>query len=224
MELTDDDRPPADPLALIAQGRAAAERNLTPDPRLLLWPWGVAWLIGFTLFFLRYGPDGRVFVDLPDWLPIVALLGLIMAAGIVTGVVGARAGRQVSGPSSRQGTYYGITWSVAFTGMSVVLAQVHLPDAESTLLWSGVMVALTGALHMAAGAIWNDRNYFYLGAWVSLVNIVGVLIGPGWHSLIVAVAGGGAMLVAGLLGWLRLQRSGLQRDGQERDERRRDGQ
>ena len=56
---------------LIERERAAAERNLTPDPRLLLWPWGFAWLIGFTVYFLRFGPDGRVFVDMPDWLPLI---------------------------------------------------------------------------------------------------------------------------------------------------------
>jgi len=61
MNTTDDDLPPADPaesLRLIAQGRAAAERRLIPDPRLLLWPWGLAWLIGFGVYFLRFGPGG----------------------------------------------------------------------------------------------------------------------------------------------------------------------
>jgi hypothetical protein len=58
---------------------------------------------------------------------------------------------------------------------------------------------------MAGGAIWNDRWLFFLGAWTSVINVAGILAGPGWHSLIVAVAGGGGMLVAGLLGWLRMR-------------------
>jgi hypothetical protein len=209
MSPNDDDLPPLDPaesLALIERERAEAERSLTPDPRLLLWPWGFAWLIGFTLYFLRFGPDGRIFVPLPGWLPLVVLLGLVLAAGIVTGVTGARAGRWVSGPSASQGAMYGVSWSVAFAGMATVLARVsdYLPEPQVNLLWAGVMVGLTGALHMAGGAIYNDRPLFVLGVVVSIVNIAGVIAGPGWHSLILAVAGGGGMLIAGALAWARL--------------------
>jgi hypothetical protein len=208
MPTNDDDLPPTDPaesLRLIEREQAETERSLTPDQRLFLWPWGFAWLIGFAFYFLRFGPGGRVFVDMPDWLPTAVLLGLILAAGITTGVYGARAGRYVTGPTSRQGAMYGITWSVAFAGMTVVLSRVSdvLPDAELNLLWAGVMVALTGALHMAGGAIFSDRPLFVLGAWISAVNIIGVFIGTGWHSLIVGVLGGGGMLVAGTVFWLR---------------------
>ncbi len=197
---------PAESLRLIEQERAAAERVLTPDPRLFLWPWGVAWLIAFTVYFLRYGPDGRTFVALPDWLPLLLLMTLMMAAGLVTGVAGARAGRWVIGRSSRQSAMYAIAWSIAFTGMGTVLARVSdvVPEPQLNLLWAGIMVGLTGALHMAGGVIFIDRSLFGLGVFISLVNIVGVALGPGWHSLVLAVAGGGGMLVAGALARARL--------------------
>jgi hypothetical protein len=211
MAFTDDELPPVDPaesLRLIEQERATTERVLTPDPRLLLWPWGIAWAIGFTVYFLRFGPGDRVFVDMPSWLPLTVLMTLIIAAGITTGIVGARAGRYVSGPSTVQGAMYGITWSIAFAGVAVVLGQVSgaLPDDKLNLLWAGVMVALTGALHMAGGAMYGDRGLFALGAWTSLINVIGVFTGPGWHSLILAVGGGGGMLVAGTLQWLKRRR------------------
>ncbi|MET0418929.1 MAG: transporter, partial [Actinoplanes sp.] len=141
------------------------------------------------------------------WLPLLVLTVLMMSAGIITGIVGARSTRAVTGPSSRQGLYYGVTWSVAYFSMSVLFSQFSgaLSESQSGLLWAGGMVALTGALHMAGGAIWNDRNMFLLGAWISAVNVIGILIGPGWHALIVALAGGGGMLVAGFIGWLRLR-------------------
>lgn len=206
----DDDAPPADPAAslrLIENERARAERDLTPDPRMFFWPWGFAWLLGFALFFLRYGPDDRVFVPLPGWLPLTGLFALMIAAGVLTGVFGARVSRDLRGPSSRQGAMYGIAWSVGFAGLSVVLARVTdaLPDTDATLLWSGAMVALTGVLHMAGGAIWENRDMFVVGAWTSGVNVAGVLLGPGWHALLLAVLGGGGMLVAGFLGWKRLR-------------------
>jgi hypothetical protein len=208
MDLTEDDRPPADPLAVIAHERAEAEHRLTPDPRLFLWPWGFAWLIGFALFFLRHGPDGRVFVAMPGWLPLLSLLGLTMAAGVATGIAGAHAGRHLRGASSRQGALYGITWSVAFAGMSTVLARFNgeLPDERSALLWAGVLVGLTGALHMAGGAMMDDRNLFVLGLVISVANMVGILFGSGWHALVVAIMGGGGMLLSGFLGWLRWRR------------------
>jgi hypothetical protein len=210
MGTTDDDLPlgdPAESLALIERERAKLHRELTPDPRLMLWPWGIAWLLGFSLIFVRYGPDGRVLVDLPGWLPLVVLMVLMITAGIVTGVAGGRVSRHVSGPTTRQGLYYGVTWSVAFSGLSVLFSQFSgmLPEDQVGLLWAGGMVALTGALHMAGGALWNDRNLFFLGAWTSLINVIGILVGTGWHSLIVAVAGGGGMIVAGTIGWLRLR-------------------
>jgi hypothetical protein len=210
MTPTDDEMPlgdPAESLALIQREQSKLVRSLTPDPRLMLWPWGFAWLIGLGLYFLRFGPDGRVFADIPEWLPLVVLMGLLIAAGITTGVAGARSSRHMSGPSSRQGMMYGFTWSIAFFGMSVVFSQIsgYVTDDRLGLLWAGGMVALTGALHMAGAAIWNDRPLFFLGAWTSVINIIGVFAGPGWHSLIVAIAGGGGMIVAGLIAWLRLR-------------------
>ena len=88
------------------------------------------------------------------------------------------------------------------------LAQVsgQLPPAASNLLWAGAMVALTGALHMVGGAVFRDRTLFALGLWTSIINVVGVVFGSGWHSLIVAVGGGGGMFLFGYLSWRRLPR------------------
>jgi hypothetical protein len=206
----DDDRPlddPAESLRLIREERANLVRTLTPDPRLMYWPWGVAWLVGFGLIFLRFSPGGRVLVAMPAWLPSTVLIVLLVGAGIITGIVGGRVGRHVAGPSSRQGLLYGLTWSIAFTSMSIVFSQFadELSDARQSLLWGGGMVALTGALHMAGGAMWNNRSLFVLGAWTSAVNVAGILFGVGWHPLIVAVLAGGGMFVLGQIGWQRLR-------------------
>jgi hypothetical protein len=203
--IDDDFDDPADALRLIEREQAHLERELTPDPRLMYWPWGIAWLIGSVLFFLRYGPDGRVSVEMPAWLPLVALTALMIGAGITTGVVGTRSARQVDGPSSRQGAMYGFTWSVGFTALAIVFSRLspELPEELMGILWAGGMVTLVGVLYMAGAAIWDDRTMFVLGAWISVVNVVGVLIGPGWHALVLAIAGGGGLLVAGLIAWLR---------------------
>jgi hypothetical protein len=181
---------PGDALRLIEREQGNTMRHVTPDPRLMYWPWGLTWLISF---------------GLPTWVPLAALTGLLIAAGIFTGIVGARSSRDIAGRSSRQGLMYGISWSAGFTSLAVIFGRVSesLPETLLGLLWGGGMVALVGVLYMAGSAIWDQRDMFVLGAWISVVNVIGVLWGPGWHALVLAVAGGGGLLVAGLLGWLR---------------------
>ncbi|SCF11129.1 hypothetical protein GA0070216_105118 [Micromonospora matsumotoense] len=201
---TDGDTAPldaADAMRLIREQRASTARRLEPDPRVHYWPWGFAWLIGFGIYFLRFSPDGRTLVAMPAWLPLTLLFVLLAAAAAVFGVGSARAYRHVAGESARRGSWYGASWGLGFLSLSLILGRVtdSLPHDLAGLLWSALSVALTGALHMAGGAIWLDRTLFRLGVWLTAVNIVGVLAGPGWHALVVSVAGGGGMLVAGAL-------------------------
>ncbi|MEU8166188.1 transporter [Micromonospora sp. NPDC049004] len=207
----DDDRPPADAataLQLIRDQRAATVSRLEPDARLIYWPWGVAWLVGFGLFFLRYSPDGRVLVRLPDWLPLTALFALLVAAGAIQAVAGARAYGQVTGDSARRGRWYGWAWALGSVSVYAAVGRVseHLPHDLAGLLWSAAAVGLTGALHMAGGAIWLDRDLFRLGVWISVINVVGAIAGPGWHALVISVAGGAGILVAGTIARLRQRR------------------
>ncbi|MFG3553754.1 transporter [Micromonospora sp. NPDC047557] len=207
----DDDRPPADAataLQLIRDQRAATVSRLEPDARLLYWPWGVAWLVGFGLFFLRYSPGDRVLVRLPDWLPLTALFALLVAAGAIQAVAGARAYGQVTGDSARRGRWYGWAWALGSVSVYAAVGRVsdHLPHDLAALLWSAAAVGLTGALHMAGGAIWLDRNLFRLGVWISVINVAGAIAGPGWHALVVSVAGGVGILIAGTIARLRQRR------------------
>lgn len=208
MHSDDDDTPPADPAAalrLIQEQQASASRQLYPDLRFYYWPWGVAWLVGFALFFLRFGPDGRVFVDLPEWLPLTVLFTLLAGAGAISGIAGARAYGQVTGDSNRRGAWYGIAWFLGYLTMAVTNSQIsdHLPEDLAGLLWAGSAVGLTGALHLAGAAVWLDRGLLVLGTWIIVINVVGLLAGPGWHALVIAVAGGGGMLIAGTVTWGR---------------------
>lgn len=203
-----EDQPPASPaetLRVIEQQRAAAVRQLKPHPLMFHGPWGTAWLLGFGLLFLRFGPDGRVFVPMPEWVPLVSLFVLLLGAAVVSGVWTGRTFRHVHGRSSVQGTMYGFAWAIAFTAMGVTISRFSglLADPQVGLLWATVAVGLTGALHMAGGAIWEDRKLFTLGAWITIVNVVGTVLGPGWQALIISLAGGGVMLALGFASWIR---------------------
>lgn len=206
----DDDPPPTDAAAalrLIEDQRSATARRLNPDARLLYWPWGIAWLVGFGLFFLRFTPGERELVRLPSWLPLIALFALLLIAAAIQAVVSTRAYGQVSGDSARRGQWYGCAWALGPLSVYAGLGRIfeHLPHDLAALLWSATAVGLTGALHMAGGAIWLDRDLFRLGVWISVINLIGAIAGPGWHALVVAVAGGGGILVAGALARQRQQ-------------------
>src|SRR5690606_2748185 len=145
---------------LIEQRRAEASRKLSPDPRLLYWPWGVSWLGGFALLFLRYGPDGRVLLDMPAWLPLTTLYALMFAAFLTSGISRARSARHIRGASQAKGMLYGSAWLLGFTGIAVTAGRVsdHLPADLIGLLWAALSVSFVGAMYLAGGAIWGDRH------------------------------------------------------------------
>jgi hypothetical protein len=192
-------------LRLIEAQRDAAVRSLSPDPRLIYWPWGLAWLIGFGLLFLRHGPHEQVRVNMPDELPLAMLFALMIIAFLVSGFAGARANRQITGDSSVRGLRYGLSWLAGFAGNAAVCAHFSklLPPPEVSLLWAATSVGLVGVLYLAGSATWQSPDLFVLGIWLTISNIAGVLAGPGWHSLVISVAGGGGLLVAGFVARLR---------------------
>ena len=193
-------------LALLTEQQETARRRLDVDPVAFLVPWGLAWLGGYGLLFLRHGPDDRVVVEMPSWLPVAVLYTLLVAAGILSSVAGHRATRGVAGASMERGVMYMWSWFVAFAGFGVLGPRFEpfLPDAEFGLLMGSLPVFITGILYMSGGAVWRDRSQFAFGVWLSVVNAAGVLAGPGWHSLLVSVLGGGGMLAGALC--LRLRR------------------
>ena len=119
----------------------------------------------------------------------------------MSGVAGARASRQISGTSSVKGGMYGASWGLGFTGVAAIASRLspYLPEPQVGLMWAAASVGLVAVLYMAGGAVWHAKELFVLGLWVGLVNIVGVLIGPGWHSLVISLAAGGGLIVFGAI-------------------------
>ncbi|MEV4137402.1 transporter [Dactylosporangium sp. NPDC049742] len=213
MTPVDDDAPPASPaesLALIQQERTAVTSTITPNPLVYYLPWGLAWLVGYGLLFLRFGPGGRVFVDLPEWLPLVVLFAAMAAAMVSTLVASVRRGRGVEGRSSWQGTAYGIAWFLAFAGVGSTTGRFvrYLPQDEQGLLWACVSVGTVAVMYMTGAAIWLSRDMFVLGAWLTVINIAGVALGPGWHSLLISAGGGGGLCLLAVVFWWRGRRRG----------------
>lgn len=203
----DDEAPtsPADSLRVIQELRTATERSLSPDPRLTYWPWGAAWLIGFGLLYLRHGPHERPLWNVPASLPLAVLCILMIIAFVISSVAGARASRAIRGESATKGLMYGFAWFLGFAAFMTIAGRFSdlLPPAERGLMWAAIPVGLVSVLYLAGGAVWNAPELFGLGCFIGVVNIAGVIAGPGWHSLAIAIAGGGGLILGGFLAWLR---------------------
>lgn len=200
-EPDDDHLTPRESLQLIAEQQDRANRTLGGDGLSYWAPWGITWLISFGLFFLYYGLDGTPYVDMPQSLPLIVLFSLMLVAIAWTTLVGIRSTRHIQGPSNVQGMAFGFSWAFGFlTVVSIcVYFRDFIPDDEIGLLWAGLSVGVTGLLYMAGAAIFQIWSMFGLGLWITVINAIGIAAGPGWHALLTAVAGGGGMLVTGLV-------------------------
>jgi len=199
---------PEDSLAVITAQQRLAQRRLELDPVHAYVPWGIAWLVGYGLFFLRFGPDERIFVSMPEWLPLAVLLTLLGLAGLVTGIAGARAYRGIAGESSERGVMYGLAWALATFGFIALAGRFEseLSEPLAGLLWGTLPVLITATLFMSGGAVWRDRQQFGVGVWLVAVLVLALVLGPGWHSLVIAVLGGGGFLGAATVSAVRRQR------------------
>ena len=56
---------------------------------------------------------------------------------------------------------------------------------------------------MVTGAVYGQRGQVWLGVWILATNLVATALGGEWYSLVMAIAGGGALLAFGLATWPR---------------------
>lgn len=196
---------PEETLRLIERQQAATIKQLKGNPLLVYLPWGVAWLLGFTAFFLHYGLNGVSHLPISQGQAMTVLMcGLLVAGSVATyGIFKMQV--HARGASSIKGTMYGYAWVLGLLTMGVITARMgpQLPGAESGLLSAAISLLVVALLFMLGGALWLEKPMFFLGLWTAGVNALGVLLGPGWHALLVAVLLGGGFIVASV--WLSLR-------------------
>jgi hypothetical protein len=197
-----DDEPPLDAAAsaaLIAEQRAKVAAQTDVDGRLLLGTWGLAWLIGFGALYAVAG-DRPVL----DWSPTAAgivFVGCLVSAMVITAVHIARRTAGVHGTSAVQGAMYGWAWFLGFVAVFALpsaLGRAGADDAVVQVAMTLVPPLLVGVLYMAGAAIWRDRTQFALGAWILAMTIVASFVGAPGMLAVMALAGGGGMLVGAL--------------------------
>lgn len=189
---------PAEMLRLAEWQRQETSRRLDFADWPIYLAWGVAWIIAYGLFFLRYGAGGGAGpVPMPDAVPMIALIVLNAAAIAVTGVVVYRGTRDLEGPANRAGFFYGVAWAVGFVFVFAILGRLAagIPEQLIGMAYGGAGVGLVGLLYVAGAAVWGDRRMFLLGLWVTGANLAGIWFLPEWHTLIICVFGGVGLVV-----------------------------
>ncbi|MEW9556033.1 hypothetical protein [Nonomuraea sp. NPDC050783] len=203
MEDSDRASTPEEMLRIIEEQQATAARHIYVDPLLLYLPWGVAWLIGFTALFLHFGFDGHGYAPISqDQAVAVLVIAQLVAAPLCFFGI-SRMTLRLRGEIRAKGTMYGWTWCaglVAATVLDVRLSPLLSPQ-DAHLLWGGSMLTIVAVLYMTGGTLWSSPHMFSVGVWTAAVNVLGVLLGAGWHALLAAVLLGGGFIVAGL--WWR---------------------
>jgi hypothetical protein len=196
--------------ALIQRQQQEVHRRLGVNVALFYGPWGAAYLLGFGSVFLTY--RSAVPLRLPGIVAAVVTGVLFAAAAVVSVVYGTRAGRGVSGPSRVVGAMYGWAWALGFCALAAVnigVTRLGLPADAVTLLWSGSSLLLVGVLYLAGGALWQDRFQYGLGVWMLVTGAGSVLAGVPGNFAVLALAGGGGLLLTA--GYFTLRRPHPQR-------------
>jgi hypothetical protein len=206
----DDDAPldPAASAALIAEQRAKVEAAMDVDARVLFGAWGVAWLVGFTVLWLRDLEPPVLRMSQQAGMMVFA--ALLFAAGGVTAWHLAVKGRGIRGASARQGAMYGWSWSLSFGVVGALAYALARAGASEEVMGVAMMITsllVVGALYMAGGALWEERIQWALGAWICLATIVAAVVGLPHMYLVMAVGGGGGLLVGAAADGVRRRRA-----------------
>jgi hypothetical protein len=199
MEFTESELDPRTALDLIAATRTRTKRSLDINGALLYGAWGLAWLIGYGAIWLSV--RGHPIYRAPAAWAFLVLGACMVAALVTTMMTVGRSMQGITGSSSRSGRLYGWAWAISFCCLfSLISGLAHAGASELVIgLFASAGPALVVALiYLVSGALWNDRTMFVLGVCLALAMAIAVFFGVVTLDLILAIAGGGAFLLAAM--------------------------
>jgi hypothetical protein len=189
---------PAAMLALLQDQQKDVQRRMARFVPWILLSWAVAWGVGFGMLWLIDGARPHIAVPVQIAAPVFAVL--LVAAGVVSGVLGARSGRGIrtTRAAAFTGTVYGLTWTFGFIALFVLgsaLSYNGMPQELLSIYYPAVSLIFVGLMYVIAGAIWHAVPAIVMGGCIVLIAAVGSFFGYPTHYLVYATTGGGVFLV-----------------------------
>lgn len=206
-----DDQPlsASEMLALLDDQQRSVESQMGAFVPVIVAAWGIAWLAGFGALWLIDGPAPAFSLPAPVAVTIfVALLGGAIALSTVLGI---RSGRGVRGSSAEAftGAAYGATWMIGSLGVAG-LGQGLLANGMSSqlagLYYPCAFVIFSGVMYMLSAVIWRAVPMLVLGVWMLVIGVAAPFFGAPTHYLVLAVAGGGGLLILAAASFVHLVR------------------
>ncbi|MGY6499221.1 MAG: hypothetical protein ACXIUP_13460 [Microcella sp.] len=199
---------PAAALALVQRQQAALERDQLGGIPVILLVWGVAWLVGFGALWSGYA-GGNPWFQVPLTVAGIVFAVFLVAAMGISAWIGMRLNRGVRGPSNFSGAVYGIAWPIVGFGawlMGVALARNGMDSELQSLFFPAIFALVAGVMYVMGAAIWRSLDQLVLGLIILVAGTVAPFFGAPTNNLVMAVLGGGAFLIAGLVMHINLQR------------------
>jgi hypothetical protein len=181
-------------LTLIDEQRQRTQRSVVPSAALLYGVWGAAYLVAYLgLWLVRDSESGSA-----AFVAGYVVYGASLAAALV--VTALHIGRRVAGvrgESTTAGRRHFLTWIAAFGGYAA-----DLPDEVFRLVSTLLPPLLVGVIYMAAAASEGDPLLFRTGLWLAIAAGAAALADSPAHLLVMAVLGGGGLLVAAAVAFM----------------------
>jgi len=202
-----EDLSPRQALDVYLQQSKKASLDLSVSSRGNSLIWGAAWLAGYGALWI----GARQTTSLPPpWAFVI--FGICLAGAVVaSALVAVKTSRSVSGPSNLAGALFGWACFLAFAGGIIavtVFCQKYALNGEATgVLYNAAMAIILGCLYMAGAAMWKDRAMYIVGAAMIVLGVIGTLVGVPAGYLVMALCGGGLMLVEFVYETWRLRRT-----------------
>ncbi|MFI7079778.1 ABC transporter permease [Micromonospora sp. NPDC049903] len=175
------------------------------DNRLAYAGFALAYLLGHGAAAVSSGSDPLV--ELPGWLPMALLATGLVGGSIAATVAATRAQRGVAGPEALTGRLLGSAWVVGFTALFLAITGLtsafDRPELQ-TVLWPTGSAFVVGLIYLAEGAARRNLLHYLLGSWLALVGTAALFLGTPGPFWVLAVAGGGAYVLATVLEGRRL--------------------
>src|SRR5690606_3396128 len=149
-------------------------------------------------------------VVVPWEVAIPAFAVLLVAAIVVSTIVGARIYRGIRGRSAFEGLVYGLSWPLlfgAFAALGWAMTEAGMPGEVAAIYYPSAYALVIAALYLAGALLWRSTDQFVIAIVMAIAGTVAPFFGAPANYLVLAILAGGTLLVVGVVTavktWLR---------------------